>query len=162
MCILRYHRAVTQEESANEPGALLASTGYLLARLGMESRRAWGQMLGEHGLTPHQFGVLMTLAQLTAASQQQLSRAVGVDPRNAVPIVDSLQQRGLIERRRDPADRRRHAITLTRAGQAQIEQLEQAGSELEDWFLASLTDEERTGLHATLRKLFTAVTQAAR
>jgi DNA-binding MarR family transcriptional regulator len=85
----------------------------------------------------------MTLAQLKAASQQQLSRAVGVDPRNAVPIVDSLQQRGLIERRVDPADRRRHAITLTRAGQVQIEQLGRAGNELEDWFLASLTDEER-------------------
>ena len=162
MCILRYHRVVTQEEAANEPGALLNSTGYLLARLGMESRRVWGQMLGEHGLTPHQFGVLMTLAQLKAASQQQLSRAVGVDPRNAVPIVDSLQQRGLIECRVDPADRRRHAITLTRAGQVQIKQLGQAGNELEDWFLASLTDEERAGLHATLRKLFTAVTQAAR
>jgi hypothetical protein len=49
-----------------------------------------------------------------------------------------------------------------RAGQVQIEQLGQAGNELEDWFLASLTDEERGGLHATLRKLFTAVTQAAR
>jgi DNA-binding MarR family transcriptional regulator len=153
---------VTQEETANESGALLDSTGYLLARLGMESRRAWGQMLGDHGLTPHQFGVLMTLAQLKAASQQRLSRAVGVDPRNAVPIVDSLQQRGLIERRPDPADRRRHVITLTRAGQVQIEQLGQAGTELEDWFLASLTDEERAGLHATLRKLFTGVTQAAR
>src|ERR1700732_4519984 len=106
MCILRYNRAVTQEEAANEPGELLNSTGYLLARLGMESRRGWGQMLGEHGLIPHQFGVLMTLARLKAVSQQQLSRPVGVDPRNGVPIVGSLQQRGLIERRLDPADRR--------------------------------------------------------
>jgi DNA-binding MarR family transcriptional regulator len=162
MSILRYHRGVTQEEAVNEPGSLLASTGYLLARLGMESRRVWGQMLGEHGLTPHQFGVLMTLAQLKAASQQQLSQAVGVDPRNAVPIVDSLEQRGLIGRRRDPADRRKHTITLTKAGQVQIEQLGQAGNELENWFLASLTDEERAGLHATLRKLFAAVSQAAR
>src|SRR5258708_27600375 len=98
MCILRYHGVVTQEEAGNEPGALLDSTGYLLARLGMESRRVWGQMLGEHGLTPHQFGVLMTLARLKAASQQQLSRAAGVDPPHALPLLGSFQQRRLIER----------------------------------------------------------------
>jgi DNA-binding MarR family transcriptional regulator len=141
---------------------LLASTGYLLARLGMESRRTWGQMLGEYGLTPHQFGVLMALAQLESASQQQLSAVVGVDPRNAVPIVDALEERGLLERRADPADRRRHAITLTEAGQTMTGQLRQAGDELENWFLESLTDQERAGLHATLSKLFTAMTRAAR
>ncbi len=159
--MLQYDSAVRHEEAANER-FLLASTGYLLARLGMESRRIWAQMLGEHGLTPHQFGVLMALAQLGAASQQQVSRAVGVDPRNAVPIVDGLEQRGLLERRPDPADRRRHAITLTTAGQATIGQLRQAGDELENRFLAGLTDEERAGLHATLSKLFTAVTRAPR
>jgi DNA-binding MarR family transcriptional regulator len=160
MYILVYDGHVTQEEPAAQQ-SLLASSGYLLARLGMESRRMWGQMLGEHGLTPHQFGVLMALAALQAASQQQLSRAVGVDPRNAVPILDALEQRGLLERRPDPADRRRHAITLTKAGQAKIEQLRQAGNELESWFLRSLTDEERAGLHATLSKLFAAITHTA-
>src|SRR5579859_5387351 len=84
-CIVEYYGPMAQEEPAIEP-SLLASTGYLLARLGMESRRWWGQMLAEHGLTPHQFGVLMALAPLRTASQQQLSRALGVDPRNAVPI----------------------------------------------------------------------------
>ena len=107
MLILGYDGAVAQEDAGTEQ-YLLGSTGYLLARVGMEARRAWGQMLGGLGLTPHQFGMLMALAPLAAASQQQLSRAVGVDPRNAVPIIDALQHRGLLERRPDPADRRRH------------------------------------------------------
>jgi DNA-binding MarR family transcriptional regulator len=154
---LRYDGLVAQEEPAIEP-SLLASTGYLLARLGMESRRLWGQMLAEHGLTPHQFGVLMALRPLGAASQQQLSRAVGVDPRNAVPIVDALEQQGLLQRRPNLADRRRHAISLTDAGQAKAEQLSQAGNDLEHWFLQSLTHDERASLHATLSKLFAAIT----
>src|SRR5437660_8660806 len=107
MSILWYHDRVTQEEPAKEL-APLASTGYLIARLGIESRRLWGQMLAEYDLTPHQFGVLSALAQLGAQSQHQLARAVGVDPRNAVPIVDALEHRGLLQRRPDPADRRRH------------------------------------------------------
>ena len=160
MLILGYDGAVAQEDAGAEQ-FLLGSTGYLLARVGMEARRAWGQMLGGLGLTPHQFGMLMALAPLTATSQQQLSRAVGVDPRNAVPVIDALQHRGLLERRPDPADRRRHIIALTPAGQAMIGQLRQSGEELEDWFLGSLTEAERGGLHATLAKLYATATSAA-
>ena len=157
MLILGYDGAVAQEDAGTEQ-FLLGSTGYLLARVGMEARRAWGQMLGGLGLTPHQFGMLMALAPLTAASQQQLSRAVGVDPRNAVPIIDALQHRRLLERRPDPADRRRHTIALTPAGHAMIGQLRQSGQELEHQFLGDLTEAEKTGLHAALTKLYTALT----
>jgi DNA-binding MarR family transcriptional regulator len=161
MSILGYDGRVTQEEPATAR-PLLDSTGYLLARLGAESRRRWGQMLAGQDLTPHQFAVLMTLTQLGAPSQQQLSRAVGIDPRNAVPIVDVLERRGLLQRRADPADRRKRAIALTPAGQAKIEQLSQAGHELENAFLDSLTDPERSGLHATLSKLFAGLARTAR
>lgn len=161
MSIVDYDGSVGQEKPASER-PLLESTGYLLARLGAESRRMWGRMLAEQDLTPHQFGVLMMLARLRAPSQQQLSRAVGVDPRNAVPMVDVLEQRGLLQRRADPADRRRHAITLTPSGQATIERLSQAGNELENAFLESLTDQERASLHTTLSKLFAAVNRTAR
>jgi DNA-binding MarR family transcriptional regulator len=155
-----FHGAVAQEDAVIEQ-FLLGSTGYLLARVGMEAHRAFGQMLGRLGLTPHQFGMLMALAPLTAAFQQQLSRAVGVDPRNAVAIIDALQHRGLLVRRPDPADRRRHTIALMPAGQAMIGQLRQSGHELEDRFLDSLTEAERAGLHATLAKLYATVTSAA-
>lgn len=114
-------------------------------------------MLAEHGLTPHHFGVLLVLDQLGAASQQQLSRGVGVDPRNAVGVIDLLEQRNLVERRPDPADRRRHAIALTRAGRAAIQDLRRAGEEVERQLLACLTEAERVDLHRVLRKLLAAV-----
>jgi DNA-binding MarR family transcriptional regulator len=114
-------------------------------------------MLAEHDLTPHHFGMLMVLDQVGAASQQQLSRAVGVDPRNAVPVIDALQQRHLVERQPDPTDRRRHAVALTPAGREAIDDLRRAGEQVEQHLLDCLTPTERAGLHRTLRKLLSAL-----
>jgi len=152
MSIVAYDRPVTQE-----PPQLLASTGYLLARVGAESRRMWARMLAEHELTPHHFGILMVLDQVAAASQQQLSRAVGVDPRNAVPVIDALQRRNLVERQPDPTDRRRHAVALTAAGRAALDNLRRAGDEVEEQLLDCLSSSERAALHRTLRKLLAAL-----
>jgi DNA-binding MarR family transcriptional regulator len=151
MSIVAYDGTVTQE-----PPQLLASTGYLLARVGAESRRMWARMLAEHDLTPHHFGMLMALDQVDPATQQQLSRAVGVDPRNAVPVIDALERRGLIQRRPDPSDRRRNAIALTPAGRAAIRELRRAGEEVEEQLLDCLSTAERSALNRILRKLLRA------
>jgi len=150
MYIMGYGEGMTQE-----PAELTGSTGYLLARVGAESRRIWARMLAGHGLTPHHFGVLMVLDHLGVASQQQLSRAVGVDPRNAVPVIDLLQQRGLVKRRPDPQDRRRHAVVLTAAGRATLDELRLAGEQVEQELLDDLTASERATLHRILSKIHT-------
>lgn len=136
------------------PTGLRASSGYLLTRLGAESRRRWARMLSERGLTPHHYGVLMTLDDLRVTYQQRLSHAIGVDPRNAVPVVDHLQRRGLIERTRDPVDRRRHAIALTDEGRTAVAELRRAAEVIEREMLQGLTADERTALHRLLHKLF--------
>jgi DNA-binding MarR family transcriptional regulator len=167
MSIMGYDGAMTQEAipaaSAKpgpggpaEPADLRSSTGYLLARLGAESRRRWARMLADHGLTPHHFGVLMTLDHLGTAHQRRLSELVGVDPRNAVPILDLLHQRGLIERTGDPADRRRRAVRLTPAGQRLLNQLRQAADAVEADMLKGLDDQQRATLHRLLLTLFEA------
>jgi DNA-binding MarR family transcriptional regulator len=145
---------------AQEPAALTASTGYLLARVGAESRRRWARVLAEHGLTPHHFAVLMVLDERGSASQQELSQAIGVDPRNAVPVIDLLQQRRLVRRRPDPADRRRHAVMPTAAGRTLLADLRAAADGVEREFLAGLTATERTALHRTLSKLLAAAGDA--
>ncbi|TMC13849.1 MAG: MarR family transcriptional regulator [Chloroflexi bacterium] len=99
---------------------LEASPGYLLARLGAESRRRWSQGLATLGLRTAHFGMLMTLAAVGSASQRQLGRAIGVDPRNLVLLIDQLEERGLVERAADLGDRRRHAVRLTPAGEAAL------------------------------------------
>lgn len=142
-----------------EPAELIASTGYLLARVGAESRRRWARMLAEHGLTPHHFGALLTLDQAGALSQQQLSRAIGLDPRNVVPVIDQLQQRDLVRRHSDPTDRRRHSVALTATGRATIKRLQRDGDQVEAQLLDCLTAGERTALHQTLRKLLAATNE---
>src|SRR5215467_5585262 len=127
----------------DEPEAFLGSTGYLLARVGAESRRSWARMLVDRGLTPHHFAVLMTLDQRGPTSQQELSRLVGIDPRNAVPVIDVLERRGLIARGVDAADRRRHAVSLTPTGRTTVEELGEAGDQLEREFLSALSASER-------------------
>ena len=136
---------------------LLASSGYLLARVGAQSRRRWARMLTEHGLSPSHFGLLMALDQLGTTSQQQLSHAIGLDPRNAVPLLDTLQQHGLLHRQPDPNDRRRHALTLTPTGAALLQRLRRDGEDLERQMLACLDPDERAALHQLLLKLYHAM-----
>lgn len=137
-----------------EPAGLEASTGYLLARVGSDSRRRWARTLAERDLTPHHYSALLALDQLGAMSQHQLSRMVGIDPRNAVAVIDQLEARGLLERNPDPTDRRRHAVTLAGAGQTLLSQLSQAAENAEEELLAPLTTKERRALHSLLTKLF--------
>jgi DNA-binding MarR family transcriptional regulator len=145
---------MTQQAHLVEPAGLDASTGYLLARVGSDSRRRWARTLGERELTPHHYSALIALDQLGAMSQHQLSTMVGIDPRNAVPVIDQLEARGLLERNPDPVDRRRHAITLAAAGKTLISQLRQAADHAEEQLLAPLTTKERHTLHSLLTKLF--------
>jgi len=153
-------RAVERADDVVRSDELQASTGYLLAWVGAESRRRWSRMLLDRDLTPHHFGVLMSLEQLGAASQQQLSRLVGVDPRNAVPLIDLLEERGLIARAPDPEDRRRYAVSLTTTGRSTLTELRHAADEVEVEMLKHLDPAERRCLHDALTKLFTELIQA--
>ncbi len=136
--------------------ALRLSPGYLLARLGGESRGLWARMLAERDLTPHHFGVLTALQHLGEAHQHRLATMIGVDARNAVGVIDGLSQRGLLERQPDPRDRRKHRISLTTQGKATVAELQDAGTAIEDEMFRGLTATDRDALHRLLLKLFDA------
>jgi DNA-binding MarR family transcriptional regulator len=153
MSIVGYDRTMAQE-GVDEPPELNSSTGFLLARLGAESRRRWARLLSERGLTPYHFGVLMALDQDGETHQQRLSTAIGVDPRNAVPIFDTLEARKLITRTSDQTDRRKRTVAITAAGRATVEELRRTGAMLDHDLLAGLTDNQRTTLHRLLLKVF--------
>src|SRR5215831_8468971 len=140
-------------ESMSSP--LLASCGYLLARLGMESRRRFVRLLAAHELAMHDFSVLLVLGERGDLPQQALSRLIGIDPRNAVPIIDGLETRLLIERRPDQEDRRRYAVALTPAGRRLMERLGESGAQLESKMLEPLSAAEQSTLQKLLQKLLT-------
>ena len=137
----------------NEPRQLLESTGYLLARAGSESRRRFVEALARQNLTLAAYSVLMILGAAGSATQRQLAEAVGIDPRNLVPILDDLQVRGLITRDANPADRRRHAVKLSASGRTRLARLAQVGAEAERRMLKPLSAADRQHLGSLLAKL---------
>jgi DNA-binding MarR family transcriptional regulator len=88
------------------------------------------------------------------ASQRQLARLIGIDPRNLVTLIDALESRQLVRRRPHPADRRRHAVVLTPGGRRLLDKLARAGEQVEQDLLRDLSDDERVILHRILAKLF--------
>jgi MarR family transcriptional regulator, lower aerobic nicotinate degradation pathway regulator len=136
-----------------EPRELLKSAGYLLARVGSESRRRFAEALRSQELTLAAYSVLMILGSAGATTQRQLAGAVGVDPRNVVPILDDLEARGLVVRDDHPVDRRRHAVRLAPAGKAKLARLGEVAAAAELDLLRPLDAAERKQLQALLRKL---------
>jgi DNA-binding MarR family transcriptional regulator len=148
------------DSPSKETRTLLASSGFLLARLGMESRRRFVRMMAEHKLTTHHFALLLAIEEHGSLPQQQLSRIMGVDPRNAVPIIDELERRKLIERQPNSQDRRRYDVSLTPTGRTIMKHLHRAGTKLEEDMLKPLNDGERRSFHRLLLKVFAELGEA--
>jgi DNA-binding MarR family transcriptional regulator len=137
--------------------SFLDSTWYLLARAGSLAYQRWAAMITDFDLSPTQYKVLMTLGESGALCQQRLAELIDVDARNCVPIVESLVERGLIEREVDPVDRRRRLLDLSPAGRGVAEGLASVGTEIEREILRPMPRADQ----ARLRHMLTAMLDAA-
>ncbi len=79
--------------------------------------------LADHDLTTGQFGVLEALYHLGAMPQVNIGRKLLKSPGNITVVLDNLERRSLVERKRDPADRRKLLVNLTETGTALIERI---------------------------------------
>jgi DNA-binding MarR family transcriptional regulator len=135
------------------PGELLANTAFLLARIGYAIK---AHALAEYeaaGFSLSQYGVLATLREQSRTSQATLADALGVDRSQLVGVLDELEERGLVERRRDATDRRRHTVSLTSEGKRQLVRLRTIARRIEDTYLGSLDGPERKALHEMLQRV---------
>src|SRR5919197_2575802 len=125
------------------PEELLASVSFLLKRLGFAAKEQTMEAYEPTGLHPYHYAILLVLDEGSRETQGAIADALGYDRRQLVGLLDELEERGLVERKRDPADRRRHIVRLTPEGKKALGRLRTVARQSEDAFLDPLTDEER-------------------
>ena len=135
------------------PEELVGSATFLLKRLGFTAKEQTMKAYEQTGLHPYHHGILTVLDERSTETQGAIADALGYDRGQLVGLLDELEERGLVERRRDPNDRRRHIVSLTPDGKQTLRRLRALSGRLEDEFLFPLSDEERTTLHALLFRL---------
>jgi DNA-binding MarR family transcriptional regulator len=135
------------------PDELVASTTFLLKRLGFTAKEQAMQAFERSGLTPYHHAVLAVLDEGARETQNAIADALGYDRGQLVGLLDELEERGLVERRRDPGDRRRHTVSLTPDGRRALRKLRAIADTLEHDFLAPLDPDQQQQLHALLRQL---------
>jgi DNA-binding MarR family transcriptional regulator len=137
------------------PYELVCSTAYLLKRLGFQIKDRSLEAFEAAGESPYHYSVLAVLEEGARDTQAKIADALGYDRSWLVGLLDELEADGLIERRRDPDDRRRHLVSLNPAGKKKLAELRAISKGVENEFLAALDAEQRSRLHELLLQVAT-------
>jgi DNA-binding MarR family transcriptional regulator len=141
-----------RERSALELGVLPQLLGYRLRLAQQAVFRDYAASVGE--LSPGRAGLLLLIEANPGVLQGRLAEAMRLDRSTMVGVVDSLEERGLIERRRG-TDRRTNGLWLTRLGRVLATRLRRRIERHEQRVAAGLSDSERAQLLNLLEKLAT-------
>jgi DNA-binding MarR family transcriptional regulator len=144
---------VTVPKPLRLPEELVASTSFLLKRLGFAVKERTMKAYEGIGLHPYHHAILVVLDEGSRETQGSIADTLGYDRGQLVGLLDELEERGLVERRRDPSDRRRHLVRLTAEGKKSLRRLRALSAQIEDDFLSPLSEKERANLHGHLLRL---------
>lgn len=139
-----------REPGGNRPAG---GIGFLLAQVGAHAAAHFADGIARLDLTPPQAGLLRLLVIRPGRSQRELADELGMPPSRFVPFADTLENRGLIERRRNPDDRRLHAVHLTPTGRKLLGKLSGAARDNEDELCRALSEDERAQLTNLLGRI---------
>jgi DNA-binding MarR family transcriptional regulator len=142
----QYTAHITDTTSTTHRSSALLDHLARLTRLRSETA------LAPFGLRPRHLVALTVLRDHGGATQQSLASALHVDRTNLVGLLNDLETRGLVARRRAADDRRRHIVEMTEDGATLLAEAERALSGAEDDVLGALDGEQREALYRLLQQ----------
>jgi DNA-binding MarR family transcriptional regulator len=129
-----------------------ADTAALLASVGLLATRCLANYLEPTDLSPRTTEAMLALRD-APLSQQALAERLDVHPVTLVALLNDLESAGLVVRRRDAADRRRHTVTLSELGRARMAAVDIAREKRDAVLFKGITAEQRATLTALLEQI---------
>lgn len=130
-----------------------SSLAFLLSQVGIHAARQFAERIAEVGLQPPLFRVLNLVDAAEGRSQQAIGEAIEVPPSRMVALVDELEQRGLVERRPNPDDRRVRALYLTAEGRKTLARGREIARAHEEALTQGMAAVDRKRLTQLLQKI---------
>ena len=143
--------ATPEKPSTGPRGAF--SPAFLVAQVGAHAAGKFAERIARIGLQPAHAGILRLVQASEGLSQQTLGNELRVLPSRLVVLIDELEERGLIQRRDHPTDRRSYALYLTDKGRETLKAIGRIAREHQDSLCAALNDDERGQLATLLRRI---------
>jgi DNA-binding MarR family transcriptional regulator len=144
------HKRIDARASALDYGPLNDRLGYALRRAQIAVFRDFFDAFAEFDIRPGQYSVLTIVERNPGLSQTQVCDALGIQKANFVSVLDILVERGLVDRKPTPKDRRSYALFLTGAGKLLIRKLHRVAEAREQRYIRCIGTE-------SYRRTFTAL-----
>jgi len=138
---------------SGSPPPRRAPASFLLAQVGAHAASQFAERLRTLKLAPRHAGILRILNVNPGLTQQTLAGTLGMVPSRLVDFVDEMEERGLVERREDPSDRRCYALHLTEKGRSTLQEIGGIAREHSHALLAALSEEEQGQLGELLQRV---------
>jgi MarR family transcriptional regulator, lower aerobic nicotinate degradation pathway regulator len=135
------------------PQRLWRLSSWLLSNAAIPGSRLVASEFARSGMRRDQYAVLAVLAEFGPVSQANLGRRLSIDRSDIAAVLNELEHGGLARRDPDERDRRRNAISITRAGSRLLTKLDARVTRAQDAVLEPLSDNEREDLDRLLRRL---------
>src|SRR2546426_2965382 len=147
-------RVTKDARESTAPGIAQRWPTLLMIKLGRRTMHRFTEALEPFGIRPRHVAALIELRDRGELTQQSLGGQLHLDPTNVVAILNELEERGFATRRRDPEDRRRHLVEVSRKGIAVIEKVSKVMDGVEADLLDGLEPAEREQLEGLLTSIW--------
>ena len=152
---------IEAKERVEEPAGIAQQwPSLLLIKLGRITMHRFTEALAPYGMRPRHLAALIELRDHGELTQQSLCSRLHVDPTNLVEILNELEERGYASRRRDPEDRRRHRVEVSKKGLAVIEKVSAAMDLAEAEMLSGFEGDDREEFERLLATVWGGVAKA--